>query len=61
VALALVVACGLVDAARFLWGWPEAIGLVNFVLVWTVPAYLGSLRAHGNRLAAVHVAQPGQP
>lgn len=47
VALALVAACGLVDAARFLWGWPEAIGLVNFVLVWTVPAYLGSLRAHG--------------
>ncbi len=45
--LALVVGCGLVDAARFAWGWPEAIGLVNFVLVWTVPAYLGSLRAHG--------------
>ena len=47
IALALVAACGLVDTARFLWGWPEAIGLVNFVLVWTVPAYLGSLRAHG--------------
>lgn len=46
-ALALVAACGFVDAARFAWGWPEAIGLVNFVLVWTVPAYLGSLRAHG--------------
>jgi fucose 4-O-acetylase-like acetyltransferase len=46
VALALVAACGLVDAARFVWGWPEAIGLVNFVLVWTVPAYLGSLRSH---------------
>jgi fucose 4-O-acetylase-like acetyltransferase len=47
VVLVLVTACGLVDAARFLAGWPEAIGLVNFVLVWTVPAYLGSLRAHG--------------
>jgi hypothetical protein len=47
VALALVGGCGLVDAARFLWGAPEAIGLVNFVLVWAVPAYLGSLRAHG--------------
>lgn len=47
VALGLIGACGLVDAARFLWGAPEAIGLVNFVLVWTVPAYLGTLRAHG--------------
>jgi hypothetical protein len=47
ITLGLVAACGLVDAARFLWGWPEVIGLVNFVLVWTVPAYLGSLRAHG--------------
>lgn len=46
-ALVLVAGCGLVDAARFAWGWPEVIGLVNFVLVWTVPAYLGSLRAHG--------------
>ena len=50
---------GLVDAARFLWGWPEAIGLVNFVLVWTVPAYLGSLRAHGT-LAAHPVARAGR-
>jgi fucose 4-O-acetylase-like acetyltransferase len=47
VALALVAACGLLDAARFLWGFPEVIGLLNFVLVWTVPAYLGSLRARG--------------
>lgn len=47
VVLALVAACGLVDAARFFWGFPEVVGLVNFVLVWTVPAYLGSLRAHG--------------
>jgi fucose 4-O-acetylase-like acetyltransferase len=47
VTLALVAGCGAVDAARFLLGAPEAIGLVNFVLVWTVPAYLGSLRAHG--------------
>ena len=48
VALALVAACGARRRARAsCWGWPEAIGLVNFVLVWTVPAYLGSLRAHG--------------
>ncbi len=47
VTLGLIAACGLVDAARFLWGLPDAIGLVNFVLVWTVPAYLGTLRAHG--------------
>ena len=47
VTVGLIAACGLVDAARFAWGWPEAVGLLNFVLVWTVPAYLGSLRAHG--------------
>ena len=47
VAVLLISAIGLVDAARFVWGFPEAIGLVNFVLVWAVPAYLGSLRAHG--------------
>jgi len=46
-AVVLVAACGFVDLARFAWGWPEAIGLLNFVLVWTVPAYLGSLRALG--------------
>lgn len=47
VALGLLTACALVDAARFFWGFPEAVGLVNFVLVWTVPAYLGTLRAQG--------------
>jgi len=47
VTVMLLGACGLVDAARFTWGWPEAIGLVNFVLVWAVPAYVGSLRSHG--------------
>ncbi len=47
VALALLAACGLVDAGRFLWGLPDAVGLVNFVLVWAVPAYLGALRSHG--------------
>jgi fucose 4-O-acetylase-like acetyltransferase len=46
--LALVV---LVDAARFFWGFPDALGLLNFVLVWAVPAYLGSLRAHGTAAA----------
>lgn len=46
-AILLIVGCGLIDAARFLWGWPEAIGLVNFVLVWAVPACLGSLRSLG--------------
>ena len=43
----LLVACGLVDVARFHAGWPEAVGLLNFVLVWAVPGYLGTLRAHG--------------
>ncbi|MDP1721100.1 MAG: acyltransferase [Candidatus Nanopelagicaceae bacterium] len=43
--LLLVVA--LVDSLRLFADWPSAIGLVNFVLVWTIPAYLGSLRARG--------------
>ena len=47
VTLALLGMCLLVDVARFFWGFPDAVGLVNFVLVWTVPAYLGSLRSHG--------------
>jgi fucose 4-O-acetylase-like acetyltransferase len=42
--LGLVV---IVDVARFYLGLPDALGLLNFVLVWAVPAYLGSLRAHG--------------
>ena len=54
VTLALITACGLVDAARFAWGLPEAVGLLNFVLVWTVPAYLGSLRAHGTAARFPH-------
>lgn len=45
--LSLLVVCALVDVLRFFQGWSNAIGLVNFVLVWTVPAYLGSLWAHG--------------
>jgi len=50
---AVLVTAGLlglvavVDVARFYLGLPDAIGLLNFVLVWAVPAYLGSLRAHG--------------
>jgi len=47
VALGLVAACGLVDALRFYLGAPDAVGLLNFVLVWAVPAYLGTLRARG--------------
>lgn len=42
-----LIGCALVDVARLFAGWPVAIGLVNFVLVWLVPAYLGSLRARG--------------
>lgn len=45
--LALVAAAGLVDALRFYLGAPDAVGLLNFVLVWAVPAYLGTLRARG--------------
>lgn len=47
VVLLLLAGCGLVDGARFFAGAPAAVGLLNFVLVWTVPAYLGSLRSHG--------------
>jgi hypothetical protein len=46
-AAGLLLACAAVDAARFALGWPDAIGLANFVLVWALPAYLGSLRSHG--------------
>lgn len=45
--LSLLVVCGLIDALRFFQGFSNAIGLVNFVLVWIVPAYLGSLWARG--------------
>lgn len=41
----------VVDLARFALGAPEAVALVNFVLVWAVPAYAGSLRAHGTLAA----------
>jgi hypothetical protein len=47
VVLALLAACGLVDVARFFAGIPAVVGLLNFVIVWTVPAYLGSMRSHG--------------
>lgn len=43
----LLIVSGLVDMLRLLAGWPSAIGLVNFVLVWSIPAYLGSMRSHG--------------
>jgi len=45
--LTLLVACGLVDVLRFFQGFPNAVGLANFVLVWMVPAYLGSLWSRG--------------
>ncbi|MDP1711834.1 MAG: acyltransferase [Candidatus Nanopelagicaceae bacterium] len=46
-ALGLLLCVGFLDSLRLFAGWPGAIGLVNFVLVWTIPAYLGSLRARG--------------
>jgi len=51
VTVGLLALVALVDAARFFWGFPDALGLLNFVLVWAVPAYLGSLRAHGTAAA----------
>jgi len=45
--LGLVVISGAVDLARFHWGWPMAIGILNFVIVWCVPTYLGALRSRG--------------
>ncbi|MFN8149188.1 MAG: acyltransferase [Candidatus Nanopelagicales bacterium] len=47
VVVALLAACGLVDAARFFAGIPAVVGLLNFVIVWAVPAYLGTMRSHG--------------
>lgn len=43
----LLVACGLIDVLRFFQGFPNAVGVANFVLVWMVPGYLGSLWARG--------------
>jgi hypothetical protein len=45
--LALLVACGLIDVLRFFQGSLLTVGLANFVLVWMVPGYLGSLWARG--------------
>lgn len=45
--LLLLALVAVVDLARFALGLPEAVALLNFVLVWAVPAYVGSLRAHG--------------
>lgn len=42
----IVLASGVIDSLRLFAHWP-AVGLLNFVLVWTVPTYLGSLRARG--------------
>lgn len=47
VTLGLLGGCGLVDTVRLFARWPTSVGLANFVLVWSVPAYLGSLRARG--------------
>ncbi|HEX7404400.1 MAG TPA: acyltransferase family protein [Candidatus Nanopelagicaceae bacterium] len=47
ITVGLLLITSLVDVLRLLAGWPSAIGLVNFVLVWSLSAYLGSLRAHG--------------
>ncbi|HET7899970.1 MAG TPA: acyltransferase family protein [Candidatus Nanopelagicales bacterium] len=46
VVVALLLACGTVDASRFFAGIPAVVGLLNFVIVWAVPAYLGSMRSH---------------
>lgn len=43
----LIAASGLVDGVWLFASWPKAVALLNFVLVWSVPAYLGSLRARG--------------
>ena len=44
--LLLIVTCGVVDVLRLLVHLP-IFGLLNFVFVWALPAYLGSLRARG--------------
>lgn len=47
VTFGLLLGCGLLDSFRLFVGWPAALGLANFVLVWSIPAYLGSLQARG--------------
>ena len=43
----LLLASGLIDVLRFIANWPSFIGLANFVIVWSVAGYLGSMRARG--------------
>jgi hypothetical protein len=52
VVVTLLAVAAVIDVGRLILGWPEALGLVNFVVVWTVPALLGVMRAQG-RLAGV--------
>jgi hypothetical protein len=47
VVVGLVGLAGLVDWVRLYACGPAVIGLANFVIVWAVPAYLGSMRARG--------------
>lgn len=46
VTFVIVLASGAVDLVRLFTPW-SVVGLLNFVLVWTIPTYLGSLRARG--------------
>jgi hypothetical protein len=47
VALGIVALSAAIDVGVLLLGLPSFLALTSFVVVWAVPAYIGSLRAHG--------------
>jgi surface polysaccharide O-acyltransferase-like enzyme len=47
VLILLILIAGLVDFLRFYAQWPKVIGLINFLIVWSIPAYLGAMRSLG--------------
>jgi hypothetical protein len=47
VTLGIVALSGAVDVGVLLLGLPGFLALSSFVIVWAVPAYIGSLRSHG--------------
>jgi hypothetical protein len=47
VTLGIVALSAAIDVGVLLLGLPGFLALSSFVIVWAVPAYIGSLRAHG--------------
>lgn len=48
--ITLIFFVALVDLLTIIWHLPQSLGLINFVLVWAIPSYLGALRSHGTLL-----------